>query len=120
MVALFGVIGSCSAVEVGLGLKILRGFTNLSFAKPSIGLDPASSLLARFSIITCRLLGRDELNLTSLLLLELSGLCELMALLCACRKFFKALLLDGTELFLKTGVKADAEVLDCSLDRLSF
>ena len=43
-----------------------------------------------------------------------------MALLCACRKFFRALVLDGTELFLKTGVNADAEVLDYSLDRLSF
>ena len=120
MVALLGVIGSWSAVEVGFGLKMLSGFTNLSFAKPSIGLDPASSLLARFSIITCRLLGRDELNLLSLLLLELSGLCELKALLCACKKFFKALLPDGTELFLKTGVKADADVLDCNLARFSF
>lgn len=113
-------MGSWSAAEVGFGLKMLSGFTNLSFAKLSIGLDPASSLLARLSIINCRLLGRDELNLPSLLLLELSGLCVLKELLCACRKFFKALVLDGTELFLKTGVNADAEALDCNLARLSF
>jgi len=58
---------------------MLRGFTNLSFAKPSIGLDPA--MLARLSIINCRLLGRNELNLLSLLLLEFSGLCEFKSLL---------------------------------------
>ena len=59
--------GSCSfeANPEVLGLIIFEGLANLSFAELSIWLDPMSGLPTRFSIITYRLLGRDEFNLDS-------------------------------------------------------
>ena len=83
-------------------------------------MDPKFALrYVLLSIITCKGVRREELNLFSLLSLSYRGIPSNSESL-DCQKFFEALLGGGAYPALYTGVKAEAPAFDGNLCKPNF